>query len=838
MTAQDGLANDHFGDAVAVDGNMVLVGAPLDDDDANARANQGAAYVFERSGGAWTETKKLTHSTPAAHDTFGEDVALVGDVAVVGAPQRKVGADDGEGSVYVFTRDGTTWSQEQLTASAAVAGAQFGYAVAFDDSRIAVGAPFDNTLVGPPIGQGAAFVFERIGSSWIEDQKVSPANGTSFDAFGYALGIHAETLAVGAFGEDFFGTLNQGSARVYVRGDSGWQMKHLLTQPGATGNEGYGRSVSVAGDTIAVGSPYTHVDTKDDQGVVCISQSSRVGWIAQKATHGLTDGEGLGAETAMEGGALIASAPGAVHPSLAPAGAIYVYEEIADNWIDQERFLGGGDPDYDYGSDVAISGSTVVVGEPDSGTSLYEYVGRVAIYQRPDTAWSYWGSLYPDKEANNQRFGYSVDIHGDTMVVGARAYGDAEPAYVFVRGASGWTQQQKLTGSGVFDTDGYGEAVGVHGNTIIVGTSAKDQVYLFERTGATWTEKPKLHPTGCAVDCGFGQALDIAEDIVAVGAPMDDDGGAVYVFVRSGAGWTQQARLTASDGLAGVYKFGASVAFSGDTLVVGTPYAGMAPEDTAQAAVNMENRGAGYVFVRTASGWTQQAKLADYSVDKNAHFGTSAAVFNDTVVFGAPNDSSTSSGEGSLYIHRRIRLAQSISFGTLPDKTIGDPPFKVSATASSGLPVSFSSKTKTVCTVAGKTVTLAAVGTCRIAASQPGDTTYAPAAVVVRSFTVAKASQSINFGALSDKTIGDPPFKVSATASSGLPVSFSSQTNAVCTVAGKTVTLAAVGTCRIAAFQAGDGASAPAAEVARSFAARREGGGSGHHLFLPAVRRK
>lgn len=162
--------------------------------------------------------------------------------------------------------------------------------------------------------------------------------------------------------------------------------------------------------------------------------------------------------------------------------------------------------------------------------------------------------------------------------------------------------------------------------------------------------------------------------------------------------------------------------------------------------------------------------------------------------------------------------AQTITFGTLASKTFGNAPFTVNATASSGLPVSFSSLTTPVCTVSGSTVTIVAAGTCTIRASQGGDATFAPAPNVDRSFTVAKASQTITFAALSGKTYGAAPFAVTATASSGLAVTFTSTTSAVCTVSSSTVTIVAAGTCTIRASQAGNGNYNAAPNVNRSFA--------------------
>jgi len=160
---------------------------------------------------------------------------------------------------------------------------------------------------------------------------------------------------------------------------------------------------------------------------------------------------------------------------------------------------------------------------------------------------------------------------------------------------------------------------------------------------------------------------------------------------------------------------------------------------------------------------------------------------------------------------------QTITFATISDKTIGTAPFVVSATASSGLPLTLTSTTMPVCMVSGSTVTLVAAGTCTIQASQAGNSNYNAAATVIRSFTVAKLSQTITFGALSSKTFGVPPFSVTATASSRLPVTFASTTTAVCTVSATTVTVNAGGTCTIRASQAGDANYAAAPSVSQSF---------------------
>jgi ribosomal protein S11 len=161
--------------------------------------------------------------------------------------------------------------------------------------------------------------------------------------------------------------------------------------------------------------------------------------------------------------------------------------------------------------------------------------------------------------------------------------------------------------------------------------------------------------------------------------------------------------------------------------------------------------------------------------------------------------------------------SQTITFGPLTNEVYGTAPITVSATASSGLPVSFASTTPSICTVSGTTVTLASAGTCGIKATQAGNSDYSAATAVSQSFQITKASQTITFGTLSNKVLGSAPFTVSATASSGLPVSFDSTTARVCTVSGSTVTLVSAGTCTIRATQAGNVDYTAATAVSQSF---------------------
>jgi hypothetical protein len=220
-----------------------------------------------------------------------------------------------------------------------------------------------------------------------------------------------------------------------------------------------------------------------------------------------------------------------------------------------------------------------------------------------------------------------------------------------------------------------------------------------------------------------------------------------------------------------------------------------------------------------ASGTFQTTGTNTATVNTDANGVATAPVFTANSPAGGPYNVVASLGTVSTSINfslTNLTGNQTITFAALPDKTFGDAPFNVSATATSGLAVTFSSDTTSVCTVNGNTVTILAAGNCAVRASQAGDSNYNPAPDLARSFTVAKAGQTITFSTLSNRTFGDADFTVSATGgASGNPVTFAA--GGQCSITGSTVHLTGAGSCTVTASQAGDSNFNAAADVQQSF---------------------
>src|SRR5262245_2799498 len=262
--------------------------------------------------------------------------------------------------------------------------------------------------------------------------------------------------------------------------------------------------------------------------------------------------------------------------------------------------------------------------------------------------------LIASDSAAGDAFGVSVASSDDTALVGA--YVDDHPgasnagsAYVFIRSGSEWTQQAKLVAADAGADDLFGVSVAVWGDPALVGAINDDHeggtlagsAYVFVRSGSVWTQQAKLIASDAAANDRFGTSVALSGDTAVIGAYLDDhaggiDAGSAYVFVRSGSVWTQQAKLMASDAAANDW-FGHSSALSGDTAMVGA-----VQDDHASGT----NAGSAYVFVRSGSEWTQQAKLIASDAAAFDFFGQSAALFGDTALVGATG----SSTPGSVYV--------------------------------------------------------------------------------------------------------------------------------------------------------------------------------------------
>ncbi|WP_437331896.1 thrombospondin type 3 repeat-containing protein [Sorangium sp. So ce394] len=326
-------------------------------------------------------------------------------------------------------------------------------------------------------------------------------------------------------------------------------------------------------------------------------------------------------------------------------------------WVQETKLLASdGAAGDDSGYAVTISGDTALVGSrAGDGSSLNS--GSVHVFVRTGSTWSEEAELLPSDGAAGDQFGTSVAISGNTALIGAplddNPGSESGSAYVFVRTGTTWSEQAKLLASDSVLGERFGTSVAISDNTALIGAMFDDDqgsysgsVYVLMRTGSTWSEQAKLLASDGAPGDYFGAAVALSGDTALIGAPVNDEvgenSGSVYAFVRTGSTWSEQVELLPSDGEVGD-QFGKSVAISGDTALIG------APLDDDQGSES----GSAYVFVRTGATWSEQTKLLASDGASDDRFGFAVAVSNDTALIGAYGDDDVSPNAGSAYVFVR-----------------------------------------------------------------------------------------------------------------------------------------------------------------------------------------
>ncbi len=381
-----------FGSSVAADGNTIVVGAPTTMVGSNS--SQGAVYVFVRSGGAWKEQQELTASDGVGGDYLGSSVAISGDTIVAGAWGVRRGENFGQGAAYVFVRSGSTWiEQGELTARDASSGAEFGYSVAVAGDTAVVGSP----NAPSNSGIGAAYVFVRNGGVWTQTAELAvPRPDTSCPNhcyFGWSVAILGgsaqQSVVVGA---PLAGN-RAGAAFFFYGSGQRWSQPQKLVAVGGAAGDQLGYSVTI----------------------------------------GLLSGNLQEVE---------AGAPFATVDGQAGKGAVYAFRGRAGGgWVQVRRTSYYGGPGENFGASIAISGDTTVVGAPSPARCALNCSSRLhSAPQLPGAAYVSPGDAQEQKLTASDgvvgdQFGWSVAAFGNMVVVGApnalQTQDRAGVAYVF-----------------------------------------------------------------------------------------------------------------------------------------------------------------------------------------------------------------------------------------------------------------------------------------------------------------------------------------------------------------------------------------------------------------------
>jgi hypothetical protein len=379
LTASDGAANDDFGFSVALSGTTALVGAVSKTIGLNR--NQGAAYVFTFNGSTWIPKQELTASDGATLDAFGVSVALSGTTALVGASGKTIGSNSRQGAVYVFTSNGSTWIQKQeLTASDGASDA-FGVSVALSGTEALVGAC--NKTIGSNTDQGAAYVFTFDGSTWSQQQELTASDGAANDAFGFSVDLSGTETLVGAFNKTIGSDTGRGAAYVFTFNGSTWTQQQELTASNGAARDAFGSFVALSDATALVAASDKTIGSNSHQGAVYVFTFKVSAWSQQQE---LTAGDGaafdfFGTSVALSGTTALVGASDKTIGSNSGQGTAYVFTFDGTAWTQQQELTSSdGAAEDNFGDSVALSGTTALVGAANKAIGSNKAQGEAYVF--------------------------------------------------------------------------------------------------------------------------------------------------------------------------------------------------------------------------------------------------------------------------------------------------------------------------------------------------------------------------------------------------------------------------------------------------------------------------
>jgi hypothetical protein len=623
------ITGDQFGYSVAISGNIVVVGTPYND---TGQTDSGIVYIFNATTGNLVHT--LANPTPSYYDYFGVSVAISGQIVVVGASGEDKLTANAVGAAYIFDAD-TGNLLHTLANPSPVANDFFGMSVAVSGNNVVVGAYYDDTS---STDSGEAYIFDATTGSLV--RTLSNPTPAGDDRFGYSVAVSGDTVLVGAPRDD---TAMADGGAVHIFDTVSGNLLNTLTNPTSSGNDYsdyFGCSVAISGDSAIIGA-YSDNTGATDTGMAYIYDVSNGSISFTLHNPSPANGDNFGYSVSVSGDTVIV---GTLYDDTgaADAGAVYVFDGSTGALSHALIMSTPAASDY-FGSSTAISDNTLVVGAYCDDTGATDS-GVVHVFNA--ATGNLIGSLANPTPAISDKFGYSVAISGNNLVVGAyqddTGATDAGAAYIF--DATTGNLLHTLADPTPEINDWFGYSVAISGNLVVVGAYMDDTgatnsgtTYIFNaNTGSLL--RALANPTPSGGDY-FGSSVAISGNNVIVGAYSDNtgatDSGAAYIFDASNGNLLY---TLANPAPAANDKFGFSVAVSGNIAVVG------AYQDDLHAT----NNGTVYVYDLDAGNLLHTLSRPEWSI--NDYFGYSVAVSGNVVAVGTPGEDTGATDAGETYL--------------------------------------------------------------------------------------------------------------------------------------------------------------------------------------------
>jgi len=643
LTAINGTPGDRFGIRVATDGEYAVIGAVHDNEKGN---EAGAAYIFKRTVTTWTQQAKLTATDGAPVDHFGGAVTIDGEYVAIGSP-----ADDPIGSVYIYKRSGSVWSETKKIIPDPGDEVNFGASVSLHNDTVVIGSP------GMSDGDGKVSIYERNGEDW--------AYVNDFSAWGEVrLGFdvsHMNNWFVGgAPNYDNSAADNSGGVYTYKRNSGGWSSHTPIFPPDSWNLYATGSSVDILDDYIIAGSPG---DWNTILGGGSVSIYRKVNdayrFYLKLFPEDLDVNDHFGTDVALSSQYAMVGSQFDDNDCGVNAGSVYFFRNYSS---------GLSQPDLSVvplRRDVSASLCHASFNVYNLGTGTMDWTATANDAWITITSGSSGiddGTIYVQLAQND------YCTRTGTITVASPGTLESPQLIEITQTATGDEDEVKILPNQLQGYDLLGRSVAIDGDVAVVGSWGDDDMgstsgsaYIYQYDGITWTQKAKFYPSDASDGDNFGIDVSISGNYVLIGAPGNNSNtGAAYLFQKPASGWqniAQRAKFTASDGSNGD-DFGKHLDISGD-------YAVITSED------NVQFPGKVYFFDRPMTGWTnttETVKLTGHDVVAGDHFGSDVAISGVYAVVGSYDDD----GEGSAYLFRRAWVWMEVCKLTASDGAAGD----------------------------------------------------------------------------------------------------------------------------------------------------------------------
>ncbi|MFK8011132.1 MAG: Ig-like domain-containing protein [Marinicellaceae bacterium] len=572
---------------------------------------------------------------------FGRSLSVDGTRAVIGAPGMLA-----HGVVYVFEFDGVDWIRTaRIEAEDAEIRDQFGSAVSLNGDRLLIGNFYESNNGS---FAGAAYIFELENGTWVQKDKFTADDIAGGYAFGISVSLLGDRALIGARGAKNANGESVGAAYVFELVTDEWvQIDKLLASDGESNDE-FAASVHLDNDRAIIGAAKDD-DIDTDSGAAYIFDLSAGTW---SQTVKITSSDSLlrsyfGTDIKVDGSRAVISAVSSSDMPGVFSVSTYVYELVGAVWTFSTKLEKSSSNVSSGGYSVDLSGDTIVVGSIDS----------VYVFKNLAGIWSESDNLVSSDFENGDQFGRFASLSGDTLLVSSlydRDYGiSSGSAYIFDFSNTTWTESTKLRGDTGGQYNSFGNSVSVSGDLAVIGVQTEDDnglksgaAYVYALKSGSWVQEDRLTASDGISNHFFGGNVDIDGERIVVSAVNDNQvantAGAVYIYDKDINGVWVETKIVASDGT-NFDRFGTDLSLDGDILVVGS-------EDDE----NGTRAGSAYVFEKKSGAWVELVKLLPSDIVANDYFGRSVSIDKNVLVIGAERHEVNGVITGAVYIYEYL----------------------------------------------------------------------------------------------------------------------------------------------------------------------------------------